>query len=284
MGNLIDPFIDNGFLQRALLAGVLVSLTCAVVGTYVVLRGMAFIGDALAHGVLPGVAGAMILGMPVMLGASVGALVMVGGVGLITARTKLSNDTAIGLLFIGLLALGVVMVSSSSSLNADLEAILFGEFLGVDSSDLLAQSIALMAVVLISIVAARPFLLLCFDVDLTRAMGYKAVWYHRLMLVMIAATVVVSFQTVGSLLVFGMLLAPAGVGALLARRIGTMMLWAAGVGVLSTYLGLLASYHFSWAAGASVVVTAVFIFFLVLVGVTARNHLVDGRRNVVAKS
>ena len=118
---MIDPFLDNGFMQRALVAGILVSLTCAVVGTYVVLRGMAFIGDALAHGVLPGVAMATILGLPTMLGAGVGAVVMIGGVGLITARSKLSNDTAIGLLFIGLLALGVVLVSSSDSLTGDLE-------------------------------------------------------------------------------------------------------------------------------------------------------------------
>jgi len=273
MGNFIDPFLHNGFMQRALLAGILVSLTCAIVGTYVVLRGMAFIGDALAHGVLPGVAGAMILGMPAMLGAAVGAAVMVGGVGFITARSKLSNDTAIGLLFIGLLALGVVLVSSSNKLTGDLESILFGQFLGVANSDLLAQALALLVVLVVSVFSARPFLLLCFDGDLTRAMGYKAQWYHRLMLLLIAGTVVVSFQTVGSLLVFGMLLAPAGVGALLAKRIGTMMLWAAVVGSVSTYLGLLASYHFSWAAGASVVLTAVAIFFVVLTGVSLKKSV-----------
>lgn len=273
MGNFIDPFLHNGFMQRALLAGILVSLTCAIVGTYVVLRGMAFIGDALAHGVLPGVAGAMILGMPAMLGAAVGAAVMVGGVGFITARSKLSNDTAIGLLFIGLLALGVVLVSSSNNLTGDLESILFGQFLGVANSDLLAQALALLVVLVVSVFSARPFLLLCFDGDLTRAMGYKAQWYHRLMLLLIAGTVVVSFQTVGSLLVFGMLLAPAGVGALLAKRIGTMMLWAAVIGIVSTYLGLLASYHFSWAAGASVVLTAVAIFFVVLTGVSLKKSV-----------
>ena len=260
-------------MQRALFAGILVSLTCAIVGTYVVLRGMAFIGDALAHGVLPGVAGAMILGMPAMLGAAVGAAVMVGGVGLITARSKLSNDTAIGLLFIGLLALGVVLVSSSNKLTGDLESILFGQFLGVANSDLLAQGLALFVVLVVCVYSARPFLLLCFDGDLTRAMGYKAQWYHRLMLFLIAGTVVVSFQTVGSLLVFGMLLAPAGVGALLAKRIGTMMLWAAVVGIVSTYLGLLASYQFSWAAGASVVLTAVAIFFVVLTGVSLKKSV-----------
>ncbi|MSO39731.1 MAG: metal ABC transporter permease [Ilumatobacteraceae bacterium] len=268
---MIDPFLNNGFMQRALVAGILVSLTCAIVGTYVVLRGMAFIGDALAHGVLPGVGMATILGLPTMLGAAVGAVVMIAGVGLITARSKLSNDTAIGLLFIGLLALGVVFVSSSDSLTGDLEAILFGQFLGVDTTDLLVQTLALLAVSAISLFSARPFLLLCFDIDLVSTMGYKAQWYQRLMLFVIAATVVVSFQTVGSLLVFGMLLAPAGVGALLAKRIGSMMMWAVGTGVLSTYLGLLASYHFSWAAGASVVLTAVAIFFLALIFVSIRK-------------
>jgi ABC-type Mn2+/Zn2+ transport system permease subunit len=120
-------------------------------------------------------------------------------------------------------------------------------------------------------------LLLCFDADLVSAMGYRATWYHRLMLLLIAATVVVSFQTVGALLVFGMLLAPAGVGALISKRIGTMMLWAALVGIVSTYVGLLASYHFSWAAGASVVLTAVTIFFVVFTGVSMKHSIVGDR-------
>jgi ABC-type Mn2+/Zn2+ transport system permease subunit len=131
MSQLVEPFLDNEFMQRALLAGILVSISCAIVGTYVVLRGLAFVGDALAHGVLPGVAGAVIVGAPVMLGAAAGAVAMIVGVGFITAKSRLSNDSAIGLLFIGLLALGVVLVSSSDELTGDLDAILFGEFLGV---------------------------------------------------------------------------------------------------------------------------------------------------------
>lgn len=272
MGNLITPFVENGFMQRALLAGTLVSLLCAVVGTFVVLRGMAFIGDALAHGVLPGVAGAAILGFPVLIGAGIGATVIVVGVGYITARSRLSRDVAIGLLFVGLLALGVVMVSSSRSLTGDLEAVLFGEFLGVDNVDLLALSITAVLVGLAALWSARPFAVLCFDEDLARVMGYRARNYHRLMLAMVAATVVVAFQAVGSLLVFGMLLAPAAAGALLSRRIGTMMIWAMGFGVWSTYLGLLFSYHFSWAAGASVVLCAVGTFFVVLVITSVMNH------------
>ena len=130
MGPLIDPFLDNGFMLRALLAGVLVSVSCAVVGTFVVLRGLAFIGDALAHGVLPGIAAALLIGAPGMVGATVGALAMIGGVALITRRSRLSSDTAIGLLFVGMLALGVVIVSRSSSFAGDLVAILFGQILG----------------------------------------------------------------------------------------------------------------------------------------------------------
>lgn len=253
-------------MQRALLAGTLVSLLCAVVGTFVVLRGMAFIGDALAHGVLPGVAGAAILGFPVLIGAGIGATVIVLGIGYITARSRLSRDVAIGLLFVGLLALGVVMVSSSRSLTGDLEAILFGEYLGVDRGDVLGLVVTCLFVAGASAWSARPFVLLCFDEDAARVMGYRARHYHRLMLVMIAATVVVAFQAVGSLLVFGMLLAPAATGALVAKRIGNMMMWAFAVGVLANYVGLLLSYHLSWAAGASVVLSAVVIFFLVLIG------------------
>jgi len=266
VGNLITPFVENGFMQRALLAGTLVSLLCAVVGTFVVLRGMAFIGDALAHGVLPGVAGAAILGFPVLIGAGIGATVIVVGIGYITARSRLSRDVAIGLLFVGLLALGVVMVSSSGSLSGDLEAILFGEYLGVDRNDLLGLAVTCLFVVVAAAWSARPFVLLCFDEDSARVMGYRARRYHRLMLVMIAATVVVAFQAVGSLLVFGMLLAPAATGALVAKRIGNMMAWAFVVGVLANYLGLLLSYHLSWAAGASVVLSAVAMFFVVLIG------------------
>lgn len=284
MGWAIDPFLDNEFLQRALLAGALVSVACAVVGTYVVLRGLAFIGDALAHGVLPGVAGAVLLGVPGIVGAAVGAAAMIAGVGLITSRSRLSSDTAIGLLFVGMLALGVVMVSGSDSFTGDLVKILFGELLGVSASDLVLQAVVTAAVVAVGLLLARPFLVLCFDPDLAQAMGYSARRHHNVMLALVAATVILSFQTVGTLLVFGMLLAPAGVGALVSRRVGSMMTVAGVVGVTSTYLGLLASYHFDVAAGASVALSAVAIFFVTFAvavvvdavrGTSAHGHRVE---------
>jgi ABC-type Mn2+/Zn2+ transport system permease subunit len=280
---LVDPFTSNLFMQRALLAGALVALACAVVGTFVVLRGLAFIGDALAHGVLPGVAGALVLGAPGMLGAVVGAVAMIAGVRLITRHSRLSSDTAIGLLFVGMLALGVVIVSRSTSFTGDLVGILFGELLGISAGDLWVQGLVTLGVVVVAGVCARPFLLLSLDPEQADVAGFRSRRYHTIMLVLIALTVVVSFQTVGTLLVFGMLLAPAGTGALLARRVGAMVAWAAGVGLASVYAGLLASYHWDVAGGAAVVLCAVGVFFVVLtVQAVLRAARARGLRGVPA--
>ena len=284
MDALITPFLANDFMLRALLAGTLVSIACAAAGTFVILRGLAFIGDALAHGVLPGIALGVLLGFPGILGAAIGAAFMIGGITLITQRSRLSSDTAIGLLFVGMLSLGVVIVSRSSSFSGDLTRILFGEILGISWTSVLIQAVATVVIGGIAIVCARPFLLLSFDPEQAEVAGFRVRIYHNIMLFMIAVTVIVSFQTVGTLLVFGLLIAPAGAGALLARRIAlrlwklrlhvsmlpVMIAWAALFGVLSMYFGLLISYHFNLAAGASVTLVAVLLFFIVF---TIRNAL-----------
>lgn len=263
MDIFITPFSSNTFMINALVAGVLVSIACGVIGTFIVLRGLAFIGDALAHGVLPGIALALLLGFPGILGATVGAVVMIGGISLITRRTRLTSDTAIGLLFVGMLALGVVIVSRSSSFSGDLVRVLFGEILGINPSALLVQLAATVIILITVTICSRPFLLLCFSPEQAQVAGFSASLYHNIMLALIALTVITSFQTVGTLLVFGMLLAPAGAGALIARRVQSMMVWAAVFGSISVYLGLLASYHFNLAAGASIVLVATLIFFIV---------------------
>ncbi len=270
---LVEPFADNAFLLRALVAGVLVAVACGVVGTFVVLRGLAFIGDALAHGVLPGVAAALLLGAPGMLGALVGALAMIGGVSVITRWSKLSSDTAIGLLFVGMLALGVVIVSRARSFTGDLVNILFGEILGITTADLWIQATATVVVVGVAVVCARPFLLLSFDPEMADVAGFRSSRYHTLMLLLIAVTVVVSFQTVGTLLVFGMLLAPAGTAALVTRRVSAMVLVAVAIGVASVYVGLLVSYHWDVAGGAAIVLTAVAVFFVALAVQTVRRSV-----------
>lgn len=278
MEALIDPFLDNAFMQRALVAGVLVAIACAVIGTFVVLRGLAFIGDALAHGVLPGIAAAILLGLPGMLGAAAGAVVMIGGVTLVTNRSRLSSDTAIGLLFVAMLALGVVMVSASSAFQGDLLAILFGQILGTSTEQLMVMAIATVVVVGLASIASRPFLLLSFDPEQADVAGFPSRRYHTLMMLLVALTVVVAFQTVGTLLVFGMLLAPASTGALLAHRIALMMVVGIVVGSLSTYLGLLASYWFDVAASATIVLVAVAIFFFVLLLTNIRAPRPKGAR------
>jgi ABC-type Mn2+/Zn2+ transport system permease subunit len=259
----LNPFLLNEFMLRALAAGVLVSIACGIVGTLVVLRGLAFIGDALAHGVLPGIAVSLLLGLPGILGAALGALVMIGGISLITQRSRLSSDTAIGLLFVGMLALGVAIVSRSNSFSGDLISILFGEILGITTEAILIQLGATLIVAMTAVICMRPFLLLSFSSEQAQVAGFSTRLYHGIMLLLIALTVIVSFQTVGTLLVFGMLLAPSGAGALIARRIGAMMTWAAIFGILSVYLGLLASYHFNVAAGSMIVLVSTLIFFMV---------------------
>jgi ABC-type Mn2+/Zn2+ transport system permease subunit len=278
MGTFVEPFLANEFMLRALLAGALVSIACSIVGTFVVLRGLAFIGDALAHGVLPGIAGALLLGLPGIAGAAVGALAMIGGVSLITRRSRLSSDTAIGLLFVAMLALGVVIVSRSSSFAGDLVGILFGQILGTSLEGLATQAVATAVVFAVALACARPFLLLSFDPEQADVAGFSSRRYHFVMLVLVALTVIVSFQTVGTLLVFVMLRAPAGAGALLAHRVEAMMAWGSGIGIVSTYVGLLASYHFDVAAGATIVLVAAAIFFTVLAATNVRDRLTAARR------
>ncbi len=273
MDSLVEPFLDNAFMVRALVAGVLVAVSCAVVGTYVILRGLAFVGEALGHGVLPGVAVAILLGVSGMLGAAVAAAVMVTGVTWITRRTLFSSTTAIGLLFVGMLALGVVIVSRSASFTGDLTRILFGDILGTGWSDVWIQLGVTICVVVLAAVCARPFLMLCFDADQARVAGFDPRLYEGVMLGMIAATVVVSFQSVGTLLVLGMLLAPAAAAALVTSRVPSTIALAAAIGSLSVVAGLELSYHFDLAAGSAIVLVAVGIFFAVLVGRSAvRSH------------
>lgn len=269
--NLVRPFVDNDFLRRSLIAAVLVSAVCAVAGTFVVLRGLAFAGDALAHGVVPGVAVAMLAGFSGVVGAAIGAATMMAGVSVVSRRFKFSGDTSIGLLFVGMLALGVMIQSRSATFVGDLTTILFGEVLGVTNSDIVWQAIALVVVAAVAWLCRRPFLLLSVDDGLAATSGFKVGLYQNVLLGLVALTVVASFQTVGTLLVLGLLVAPAATGALFAHRVETVMLVAGLVGAVASYVGLLLSYHADLAAGASIVLTCVVIFAIAAVSVETRR-------------
>lgn len=262
---LLDPF-QYDFMLRALVAGSLAAVTCSLIGTWVVIRGMSFMGDALAHGVLPGIAVAFIVGVDVAIGAFVSAIVMVLGINLVNRASRLSTDTGIGLLFVGMLALGVVIISRTQSFTGDLTSFLFGSVLGIADGDLWIQSIALVATLVAVVVFHRMFLALSFNAQKAAALGLRPRLAHVVMLTLVAIAIVASFRTVGTLLVFGLLIAPPATAALVVRRIPAMMAASCAIGVASVAIGLVLTYHLDTAAGATMAGTAVAVFFLVLAG------------------
>ncbi|KZX19701.1 zinc ABC transporter permease AztB [Rathayibacter tanaceti] len=253
---LLDPFA-SGFLLRALLGGVLVAALCGVVGTWVVQRGMAFLGEAMGHGLLPGVAIATLLGLPPVIGAAVSASVMTAGVGVLGRRRRSSPDTTIGLFYVGMLALGVIIVSRSRSFATDLTAILFGDVLAIGESDLLLLAAALATVLVVVAVFHRAFVALAFDERVATTLGLHPRRAHVVLVGLVTLAVVASYQAVGSLLVVGLLLAPAAAAGHWARSIPSTMALAAGVGAVAVLLGLLVSWHASTAAGASIAAASV---------------------------
>ena len=261
---LIEPF-EPSFMQRALVAGVLVAALCALVGVWVVLRRLSFLGDALAHGVVPGLAIAFLIGFDLTLGALIGAIAVVAGISLVRKRSGLPEDTAIGLLFVGMLALGVIIISRAGSFAVDLTSFLFGNVLGVSWGDIGIQIAAVAIALLATIVFYRAFLTAAFDERKAQLLGLRPNVARFALLGLIALAVVTSFRTVGALLVFGLLIAPAASAALITKRIPTMMFTAALIGVLAVFLGLELSFHLDLAAGASMAATAVALFFVVLV-------------------
>lgn len=260
---LLDPF-QFEFMQRALLAGALAAVTCAVVGTWVVLRGLAFMGDALAHGVLPGIALAFLWGFDITLGALVSAAIMVAGINLVNRRARLSEDTGIGLLFVGMLALGVIIISRARTFTTDLTGFLFGNVLGVTAGDVRLQAGAAALAVGACVVLYRPFLALAFNDDKAALLGLRPRLANIVLLGLVAVAVVSSFRSVGTLLVFGLLIAPPATASLLVRRVPTMMVTASAIGVASVTGGLILSYHYDTAAGATMAGLAVLVFFVVL--------------------
>jgi ABC-type Mn2+/Zn2+ transport system permease subunit len=260
---LLDPF-DPEFMQRALLAGMLAVVASSVVGTWVVLRGLSFLGDALAHGVIPGMALAVLWGFNLTLGALLTAGLMVLGISLVNRRARLSEDTGVGLLFVGMLALGVIIISKSDSFATDVQSLLFGDVLGVTWGDVRLQAAAAVAVVAVSALGYRAFLALSFNEAKAGSLGLRPGLTHLVLLGLIAVAIVSSFQAVGTLLVFGLLVGPPATAALLVRRVWLCMVVAVAVGWASVATGLVLSYQYGLAAGATMAGVSVAAFFVVL--------------------
>jgi len=259
---LLQP-LTYEFMQRGMLASIIVGILCAVMGTYVVLRGMAFLGDALAHAILPGVAIAYLLHGNLLVGALVAAVIIALSIGLFSRQGTIKEDTAIGILFAAALSLGVALISTIQTYAVDLSHILFGNVLGVSSADLWLTAGLGLFILLAVVLLYKPFMIISFDPVLASTMRLPANLLRNVMLVLLALTVVVSLQTVGVGLAAAMLVTPAATAYLLTCRLAQMMILSAALGALSSIIGLYLSYYLNIVSGSAIVLTATLFFVLV---------------------
>jgi manganese/iron transport system permease protein len=274
---VLDP-LAFPFFVRALLASTIVGLVCAVVGSYMVLRGLAFMGDALSHSAFPGVVIAYLLKGPFYIGAAVAAVATSLAIGWVTRRGQLRGDTAIGVLFAGMFALGIFLFSRIPNYVGDLFGFLFGEILGIGDTDLIAL-VALALLVLATVaILWKELLYATFDPLGAAAAGLPVTRLDYLFLALIALTIVISLQAVGIILVVAMLVTPAAVGQLVATSFTRLMAVAIAVGVLSPVVGLYISYWLDAATGATIVLVETAIFIVVLLG--RRGRAAVERRQV----
>lgn len=274
---LVFDAFEPAFMQRALLGAMLAVVATSLVGTWVVLRGLSFLGDALAHGVIPGIALAVLWGFSPIVGALAAAAVMGGLVTVVTNRAGVREDTGIGLLFVGMLSLGIMIVSKARSFTTEVTALLFGDILGVTRKDINGQFVAAVIVVVATIVLYRPFLALTFNRMKARSLGMRPGATHIALMVLLAISIVASFQAVGTLLVFGLLVGPPATASLITRRVPLMMVVSMLFGALAVVAGLAISFHAGTAGGATMAGFSVAQFFIVLVGVEVSRAIRERR-------
>jgi len=265
MDFLIDAF-QPAFMQRALVGGIIAVVATSLIGTWIVLRGLAFLGDALAHGVIPGIAIAILWGFSPVIGAFVSALVMSGLVTFVSNRAPVRDDTAIGLLFVGMLALGVLIVSKSGSFATDVTSILFGDALGITADDIRRQLLYTSILLVCTVLFYRPFMVLTFNQDKAQTLGMRPRFSQAVLLALLSLSIVASFEAIGTLLVFGLLVAPPATASLLVRRVPGIMVVSILLGVLAVTAGLVVSFHYGTAGGATMAGFSVLQFFIVLMG------------------
>jgi manganese/iron transport system permease protein len=266
---LVEPFA-YAFMQRALIEVILMGAVTGAIGTYVVLRGLSFIGDALSHAIFPGVVIAFLLGRSVFLGALAFGLLTSASIVVLATTRRVKEDSAIGVLFAGSFALGVVLISTTRNYSRDLAAFLFGNVLGVTTTDIALSAAVGALVLLLLVLLHKELLLVAFDREAAQAMGVPVFWVNLLLLAMISLTIVVSLSAVGNILVVAMLVTPAATARLLTDRLPIMLGLSAAIGAVSGVVGLLISYHANVAAGGTIVLVATVFFGLVWL--LAPNH------------
>jgi manganese/iron transport system permease protein len=260
---LLDP-MRLGFMQRGLVAAILVGIVCAVVGAFVVLRGLAFIGDAVSHAAFPGLVIAFLLGIPLYIGGAVAAVATALAIGWVARQGRLRFDTAVGVLFAGMFAFGIALFSSINDYVADLFSYLLGNVLGITTQDIIQVAVLGAIVLAVVFVLRKEFLYASFDPAGAAASGLPVHWLDYLLLALIGVTIVVSIQTVGIILVVAMLVTPAATAELLVDRFWDLVRVAIAVAVVSAVVGLYVSYYLSIASGASIVLVETICFAIAL--------------------
>jgi ABC-type Mn2+/Zn2+ transport system permease subunit len=263
--------LQYDFIARALVAALLVGIVCPVLGTFVVLRGMAFFGDALAHTILPGVVIAFLLGWPLALGAIIIGVLTALGIGVLTERGALKQDTAIGVIFVGMFAFGIALLSASGNYTLDLAHFLFGNLLGVSAADLWLIFGLGAVVLLLVFLFYKEFLVISFDPVLAVTLRLPTSFFQYLLLILVAVTIVTALQVVGIALALALFITPAATASLLTRRLPTMMAIAASIGAFSGVVGLYASFYLNVASGAAVVLVATLVFVIVFLFAPSRG-------------
>ena len=263
----LQPFLaeplQHAFMRNAFAAIVLVGLICGAMGVFVTLRGLAFMGDAIAHAVFPGVVISYVLGGSYLVGAIVAATIVSLAIGFVTQSGLLRNDTAIGVFFVGAFALGVAIISTQRSYARDVANLLFGSILGVSGNDLLLTGAVGGGVLLALWLLRREIVTISFDRAFARAQGLNLWVWDQIFLILLSLTIVISLQTVGNVLVLAMLVTPAATARLLTVRLGAMIAVSSLVGAVSGVAGLYVSYYRGISSGASIVLVATAIFIVV---------------------
>jgi manganese/iron transport system permease protein len=257
-----DP-LQYEFMRRALVEVIIMGVVTGAIGTYIVLRGLSFIGDALSHAIFPGIVIAFLVGQSIFIGALIFGVLTSTAIGVVSTSRRIKEDTAIGVMFAGMFALGIVLISSSRNFTRDLASFLFGNVLGVTTGDIYLSAIAGAAVLLLIVLFYRELLISSFDRVAAQAMGIKVFWIDMLLLFMISLTIIVSLRAVGNILVVAMLVTPAAAARQLTDRLPMMMALSAVIGAISGIIGLFISYHRDVAAGGTIVLVATGVFMLV---------------------
>ncbi|MFN3623353.1 MAG: metal ABC transporter permease [Hyphomicrobium sp.] len=264
--------LSYGFMQRALVAAVLIGAVCSVLSCYLVLKGWSLMGDAISHAVLPGVVLAFVLGLPLAVGAFAAGLACALLTGYLKENSRVKEDTVMGIVFSGMFGLGLVLFTKVET-DQHLNHILFGNMLGITVRDLIEVAIIAGGTLLIVLARRRDLLLYCFDPQHARAIGLPLSVIHYGLLVLLALTIVASLKAVGIILVVAMLVAPGAIAYLLTNRFEHMLVIAAAVAIGSSVLGTLISFHIDGATGPCIVLLQAFVFVLAFLFAPGRGVL-----------